>query len=87
MYKNINTNFKTILFYVKNGVPPKLIVIYLITKIKNIIFKIYNKDYLKHLFEETYNDKQISETWSRNNLSFWCYLFLKFFNLEMFHAI
>lgn len=87
MYKNINTNFKTILFYVKNGVPPKLIVIYLITKIKNIIFKIYNKDYLKHLFEETYNDKQISETWSRNNLSFWCYLFLKFFNLEKNYKI
>ena len=46
MYKSIHINFRIISKYIKKNVPFKLIIIYLVTKIKNIIYKSYNKKYL-----------------------------------------
>jgi predicted O-methyltransferase YrrM len=82
MYKSIYKNFILISTYFNNEVPFKLIIIYIITKVKNIIYKSYNKNYLKLLIKKIYNNKKISETWSTHNVSFWCYLFSKFFNFN-----
>jgi len=47
-------------------VPFKFIIIYLATKIKNIIYKSYNNKQISRLIFKSYNNKKISETWSRN---------------------
>lgn len=47
MHKSIHINFRIISKYIKNNVPFELIIIYLVTKIKNTIYKSYNKEYLK----------------------------------------
>lgn len=87
MYKNIYINLRVILTYIKHKVPLKLIIIYMVTKIKNFIFRLYNKIYLKFLLKKTYKNKLISETWSTNNLSFWFYLLKKFFNFNKKYKI
>ena len=87
MYKSIHINFRIISKYIKNNVPFELIIIYLVTKIKNIIYKSYNKKYLKFLLKKIYNNKQISETWSTNNVPFWCYSFTKFFSFKTNYKI
>lgn len=87
MYKSIYLNFRVIVLYIIKKVSFKLIIIYLITKIKNSTYKFYNKNYLKFLIKKIYNNKQISEKWSVNNVSYWHYLFSKFFYLKKNYQI
>jgi predicted O-methyltransferase YrrM len=87
MYKSICINFRIIVSNITNGLPLKFIIVYLVTKIANIIYKSYNKNFLKFLFKKIYNNKKISETWSANNISYWCYLFFKLFNFNSKYKI
>ncbi len=87
MYKSIFTNLNIIYYNIKNGVPFKIIIIYLLTKSKNIIYKFNNRNYLRFLFKKIYNKKKISETWSSYNISYWHYLFSKSFNFRINYKI